>query len=144
MTWWPFSRRRAAPEFELSEGSYDRWLRAHRPPFEWFLSLEVEHQEAIAALGDTHSLRLALAGARAIHDPGGVEMSARVAEGDPEGEAGLAAQLAEAILEKHAEENAEAARASRVPTMAGVLHRQERPEVSAGRPATLFGKAADG
>lgn len=139
---WPFRRRRPpAPALNLTEGAYDRWLRAHRPPFEWFLGLPPEHQEALASLGDTHSLRLALTDGHAARDPAGVEMAARAVEGDPAGEAGLAAQLAEAVLEKHASDAAAAAAASRVPTMAGVFERPETPDPRRG--PTLFGQEAD-
>jgi hypothetical protein len=36
---------------EWSKGAYRRWLRAHRPPFQWFFELDENAQELLARLG---------------------------------------------------------------------------------------------
>ena len=53
---YPFRRPAPDPalEIELTEESFDRWLRAQRPPFEWFLGQPEDVQEALAARGDRY------------------------------------------------------------------------------------------
>ncbi len=43
-------RRKALPE--LTTDAYKRWLRAHRPPWLFFLGLSELEQESLARLGD--------------------------------------------------------------------------------------------
>lgn len=45
-----FRRRRV----EMSADAYRRWLRAHRPPFDWFAALSELEQDALAGLGDDY------------------------------------------------------------------------------------------
>lgn len=44
--------RRKAPPITLTNDAYVRWLRAQRPPFEWFLELGELEQEQLAQHGD--------------------------------------------------------------------------------------------
>lgn len=46
-----FFRRKAQP-IQLTNDAYVRWLRAQRPPFEWFLELGELEQEQLAQHGD--------------------------------------------------------------------------------------------
>lgn len=52
---WPFRKSKTRIP-ELSNLAYSRWLRAVRPPFEWFLSLTEDEQETLACLGEDHLL----------------------------------------------------------------------------------------
>jgi|SRR5688572_1613859 len=41
-------------QVDLVAGAYRRWLRAQRPPFEWFMVQDEDSQEWMAMLGDQY------------------------------------------------------------------------------------------
>lgn len=87
-------RRKQPPTVELDADGYRRWIRAGRPPFEWFLSREPVVQETLAAIGDEERERervdLASLLALAVRAPDRFESAVAEVDGDPEAEsAGL-------------------------------------------------------
>ena len=46
--------KRKPPEVELTNETYSRWLRAQRPPWDWFLRQQSLIQEQLAILGDEY------------------------------------------------------------------------------------------
>ena len=55
---------------ELTNESYNRWLRACRPqPISWFLGLHLAEQETLAMQGDRHTEDLCLGFGYAVLDP---------------------------------------------------------------------------
>ncbi len=53
---WPFKTSRAVTETVDVVPMFSRWLRAQRPPFEWFAGLSVDAQTHLAELGDEYLL----------------------------------------------------------------------------------------
>ena len=41
---------------DLTNDAYRRWLRAHRPPFQWFMEQTEQTQEGLASLGDEFTI----------------------------------------------------------------------------------------
>ena len=93
---WPF--RRKLPE--VTNESYSRWLRAHRPPWLMFLGLPVLQQEQLALLGDQFTNDVAIAFGYANVNPQLAEAGVAAAHGDPEGEETLARQVAVNLASK--------------------------------------------
>ena len=54
-------RRKVKPvaTVELTTAMYERWLRAQRPPFEWFAGLTEVEQEHLARTGDEYVMGVA-------------------------------------------------------------------------------------
>ncbi len=50
---WPFQPKHP-PEVELTNETYSRWLRAQRPPWDWYLRQPSLIQEQLAILGDEY------------------------------------------------------------------------------------------
>lgn len=109
---------RRKPSLELSEAAYGYWLRAQRPPLEWFLGLDAPTQATLAELGDEYVADVAVAIGYGVADPALAEagISARI---DPEAEEDLLRRV-----------SAEAAQR--------VLGREEAPDVA---PVTMAGWA---
>lgn len=96
-----FRKKQPAPE--LTNDAYHRWLRAHRPPFTFFLGLSQVEQEALACIGDDHAQEMIEAHALAVANPRALEagLAVRDAEaGDVDAEESLARTLASAFVAK--------------------------------------------
>lgn len=118
----------------VTNDAFARWLRAQRPPLDWFLGLAELEQEQLAMLGDQHLADAAIAFAHAVRDP---ELSAAgmaAARGDEDGEAVLARRLAEGVAAAMTQRQGPAPRGE---TMAGIGARRN---LNQGRRARrLFG-----
>ncbi len=87
---WPF--RRALPV--VDNESYSRWLRAHQPPWLWFMDRPPLEQEQLALIGDAYTNDTAIAFGYAAANPQLAEAGVAAVRGDPEGEETLARQVA--------------------------------------------------
>lgn len=145
MRLWPFKKTVSR---ELDEDSFDRWLRAQRPPFEWFLALPEEEQEALAQRGDAYVEDVAGLYGFAAADPFGSTLALAAERGDEDAEAALAMRNAEraAAARQTPQIGPRGPRLSTPSSFAGVGKRRQAAEaareVAQERP-TLFGKAAD-
>ena len=148
----PF-RRRPAPELELNEDAFDRWIRAQRPPFELFLTWPEEVQEALAQRGDAYVEDIATLYGYAVLDPERTRLGLAAEEGDEDVEAELTllnAKTLAAAMSRVAQ-NAPQAPAPASPLSFGGIgkRRQERQETrqiakeDEGFVPTLFGKKPD-
>lgn len=81
---------------EITSQSYERWLRAQRPPFEFFFGLSELEQETLARCGDDYQQDICLAIGHALRDPVAAELGARAASGDKTAEATLLDRIARA------------------------------------------------
>jgi len=61
-----FGKKPDPEPINLSADAYRRWLRAHRPPFDWFLAQDEMQQEAMAREGDEHIADICIGIASAI------------------------------------------------------------------------------
>lgn len=84
-----FWRKKSTPP-EITSGGFARWLRAGRPPFEWFAELPEAFQDHLAELGDQHSLELALTVAAAVRNPQAFEEGLAAERGDPDADVSVA------------------------------------------------------
>lgn len=92
-----FWRTKAKPEkkiIDLDEAAFSRWIRAQRPPWEWFLTQSMEIQEALAQIGDEHSRDLCLGIGWSIRNPDDAALGADALNGNIEAEEALAAKAA--------------------------------------------------
>lgn len=85
---------------DLTNEAYERWLRAQRPPFEWFLRLSEVEQEQLAMLGDAHAQDFAVACGYAIRDPETADAGMSALQGDDNAEATLAMKMAQGFASK--------------------------------------------
>lgn len=95
MTLW---KKKQPPE--LTNEAYARWLRAARPPFEWFLSLSLEEQEQLALIGDAHRTDTCVAIGWAMRNPAAASAGAAAAAGNLDAEVDLVQQIAAKALAK--------------------------------------------
>ena len=128
---------------ELTNEGYERWLRAQRPPFEWFLLLSQVEQEQLAVLGDVHVQDLAVALAYAIRDPEAADAGIGALAGDVDSEATLASRLAQGFAQKlstmqQVEQAAAPPKRPATPTMSGFGDRRSFEEQTPAR-ASLWG-----
>lgn len=93
-------KRKVQTAPDLTNEAYARWLRAGRPPFEWFLGLSIEEQEQLAILGDDHRTDTCIAIGWAVRNPEAAGAGAAAAAGNLDAEIGFVQQLASAALEK--------------------------------------------
>ncbi len=56
----------AQPNSPLTPESFERWVRAKCPPFEWFMDQPEDSQEVMAEIGDAYEKDLIVAQAMAI------------------------------------------------------------------------------
>ncbi len=82
--------------YEITADNYALWLRAQRPPFEFFFGLSTLEQEALARVGDEYQQDVCLAIGHALRDPVAAELGAKAAGGDKSAEATLLDRLARA------------------------------------------------
>lgn len=94
--------RSKPPEVDLTGDAFDRWLRAQRPPWLWFLAQDAEVQESLALKGDDHAADLALAIGYAVKDPELAEAGMAAAE-DPDAEVVLAQRIAADAIRRRLE-----------------------------------------
>ena len=141
-----FFRRKALPN--ITQDGYSRWLRAQRPPFEWFSKLSELEQEALATIGDSHASELVegLAMALGEHEAVAAGVDVRAAVGGDAGvEETLARQLAAGMaakLSQGAQETKPAGVRMPTETLAGLGERKTE-EHDHGRQPRLFGREAD-
>jgi hypothetical protein len=94
---WPFRRD---PVPTVTNDSYRRWLRAHRPPWGWFLRLSDLEQEQLALIGDEQFQDLAVAIGYAVADPRAADAGIAAAQGDTAAEETLAKQVAASLIQR--------------------------------------------
>jgi hypothetical protein len=124
---------------DLTNAGYERWLRAQRPPFDWFLRLSELEQEQLAMLGDAHVQDIAVAIGYTVRDPEAADAGMSAMQGDADGEATLAARLAQGLANKLINERSpEEPRQPAQRTMSGFGSRKTA-EASRPAPATLWG-----
>jgi hypothetical protein len=135
-----FSKKRLP---DLTNEAYERWLRAQRPPFEWFLRLSEVEQEQLAMLGDAHAQDFAVACGYAIRDPEAADAGMSALQGDDEAEATLAMKMAQGFASKlmQMQQPQEPPRPRTQRTMAGFGERRAIEENKAAGP-TLWGVEA--
>ena len=91
-------RRKTPPQtVTITNDAFRRWLRAHRPPWVWFLGLSELEQEQLAMLGDEHSQEVILAIGHAVADPGMAEAGVQASKGNASGEETLVVRIAESF-----------------------------------------------
>lgn len=113
----------------MDTDAYRRWIRAYRPPFEWFAGLLPAQQEALAVCGDEHDADRAIAIGYAVQDPQAAEASV---DGD---EATLVARLAATAVQRMlGPRSAETGRTTD----------RDGPRRVAGRGHSFLGRAPDG
>jgi len=136
---------------DLTNEAYERWLRAQRPPFDWFLALSEVEQEQLAMMGDANVQDVVVAMGYAIRDPEAADAGMSAAEGDTDAEATLATRLAQGFASKllqmqRAERAAQTPQEPPLPsarTMSGFGERRQQEETQRAEPR-LFGVEADG
>jgi len=146
--------RRKTPPTVTNE-SYRRWLRAHRPSWAWFFGLTELEQEQLALIGDEHLQDLIISAGYAIQDPALADASIGAQNGEARGEEvlakrmvdGLAAQIMARQMAETTQSRLAARRAPAEPTLAGFGARkdaaeQARAQISKKQPR-LFGRAPD-
>lgn len=117
--------------------SYRNWLRAGRPPFEWFARQAADEQEALAQVGDEERLRAVIELAYTIRDP---EAADAVVSGDEKAVEELTAKrMATEILNEVRKQVAPPIPAQPEPLRMGGLSARKPSKP----PTTILGKAAD-
>ena len=90
---------KAAPDPDVTQDVYSRWLRACRPPLSWFLRLSDMEQEHLAVIGEEYTQDTVIAIGYAVADPSTAEASVGAAEGDLDSEETLVRQLATGVAQ---------------------------------------------
>lgn len=85
---------------DASPAGYARWLRAYRPPLDWFLRLSELEQEALAQVGDSHAIEAAVVVAEVAADPATAADVEHARAGDVESEVSLAQQLIRGLAQQ--------------------------------------------
>lgn len=127
-------------EVALSTDAYRNWLRAQRPPFEWFAQLGPAEQKALADIGDEERERAHLELAYMIRDP---EASEAILTGDE--------TVAEQVAVDRLARAAVQAAVGMMPAAPATPYHQTEPITMAGatrrrsepKGPTMFGKVAD-
>lgn len=139
-----FRRRKPAPVPEITNDGFRRWLRAHRPPLQWFFALAVEEQEVMASIGDEFAVRSALDIGYAVRDPQLAEDGMKAAGGDAAAEASLALRLARGVAEAIERRAAPAPQPAPPQGFAGLGARRVSDVAHAPRRSrSLFGREPD-
>lgn len=95
-----FCRPATAPEVDLTNEAFARWLRAGRPPMPLFLSMTEGQQEALAAIGDAQEQDRAIAIGYAVQNPAAAEAGTRAQIGDSTAEEDLLQQVAAGTIRR--------------------------------------------
>lgn len=95
---WPQPKAKPPREVALTVAAYERWMRAQRPPLEWFLALPEVEQKALQDIGNAYLQDICLGVGYALADVKAAEAGAGDSE-DHEMElldrlAGAAAKIA--------------------------------------------------
>ncbi len=98
--------RKKEPDAVVTNASFARWLRAHKPPFTWFMSRTEVEQEQLALLGDDYVRDVLVCLGNAVADPRGFAAGAAALAGD---EVEIARQVANGLLAKIAQPKPKAA-----------------------------------
>jgi len=97
---WPWSKK----SIDMTSDAFSRWLRAMRPPFDWFHRQSELVQEQLAKIGDDHfdalGIDLAQGIALALQDPEIVAATAKSDAGDSAGDEAIAKRMAANLLGK--------------------------------------------
>lgn len=123
-------------QLQLTNDAYSRWLRALRPPLEFFLQRSELEQEQLAIQGDEYMEDIALAVGQAVSNPQASDAHLRAHRGDPAGDIKLAQMMAENVaarivgaqqgtMPRHSKPDA--------PTMAGFGKRKHESAKVAGQ-----------
>lgn len=129
-----FWKRKAS--VTLTADVYARWLRALRPPWDWFLRISELEQEQLASLGDAYHQQLGELVGEALRG-GPAPQQEQV---DTTREEELAKQVAANLIRKLNTKPAQATGGS----MAGLGSRRVQTEEGRGsRMASLFGRSPD-
>ena len=110
---WPFKKKLP----ELTNDVYAMWLRAQRPPWEWFLRQPELVQAQLAIIGDDYTEDQAVAIGAAVRNP----VAAAAGAGDEDAEEALAIMLTSA---HGAQNGAQSPVEKPRPTMGGVTKRR--------------------
>lgn len=145
-------KRRKPPTVTLSNDAYARWLRAQRPPLQWFLGLDAETQEQLAILGDARMEDLCIAIGYAVQDPRLAEAGLD-AEGNPDSEEELVKRIALGAVDRILGNPSQVAAKEPVTpppeplTMGGITRRKEErresEQATARSRMRLFGREPD-
>lgn len=141
-----FKKRREAV-LETTE-AYTRWLRAQRPPLEWFLVQTEPVQEQLALLGDEYVQDVATAVGLAVAHPEQADLGRDdfSPAADADRTRALAMSVAQAVLKgrEPRESRSERTSAPEPMTMVGFQNRPSglKSEPFTG-PTTFFGRAPD-
>lgn len=118
----------------VSNDSYRRWLRAHRPDFNFFFSRSELEQEQLAIIGDEYTEEMVVSLGYALNDPEGADAAISATAGKSAGEEALTMRLMDSVAQTIVanRERARAAEQAQAPqrTMAGVVNSplvQKRP-----------------
>ena len=80
---------------EVTNEIYSQWLRAQRPPFEFFLGLSSLERDQLALMGEEYVQDVAIALGLAMKHPEDAADGVAALRGDENGEASLALRLAQ-------------------------------------------------
>jgi len=103
---------------EVTNASYARWLRAGRPPFEFFLGLSDLEQECLAGIGDEFVQDICVAIGYGVADPQAADAAISAVDDPAEEEALLRQMVAGAARRSLGNDDAPPG-----PTMGGVSER---------------------
>jgi hypothetical protein len=135
-------KKKTVATVDVTNESYGRWLRAGKPPFEWFLLLDATTQEQLAILGDQWVTEVALIAAHAIRDPQAAEAAAGAVLGDEKAQVDLIQRLAGKAVANILERDQKAKPAAPAgPSMAGLFAgRKQRERTTEPRHGTFLGE----
>jgi hypothetical protein len=95
---WPFNRTQT-PKVKLTNLAYGRWLRANKPPMDWFLAMTEDEQEQLAIIGDEFTQDMCIAMGYACKDPQAAEAGIDAMSGEQSGEDSLLRMISEKAMQ---------------------------------------------
>ena len=93
-------RRKKPPVADLTNEAFGQWIRAQRPPFQWFMAQTREDREAMAMLGDEYAVSMAVQIGYAVANPEAADATQKAIGGNSDGEADLVEMLARKAVQK--------------------------------------------
>lgn len=96
-----FRKKKEQPP-EVTNDAFGRWIRAFRPPFQWFMELSEDEQTQLAILGDEYAQDLTVAVGYAVKDPEMADAGISMAKGGEEslqGEEVMARRIAMGVID---------------------------------------------